>query len=156
VELMVAVTITGILLIAAGIIHVTSARLWIKGNDKVLLQAESSYMLTVLTTAVREATEDARILEGGQKLELERKDKNGNLEWTKVFYKEGNNLSYMVNDGAANILISGILHSLAFTFPEKDASGADIPGVIRMEMVLQKKGESFAVQKTIDMRNFRL
>ncbi len=154
VELMIAMVIAGILFLIVGIIQVSSTNFWIRGNDKVVLQGESSFMLTVLTKAIREST-NAQILNSGQRLELERKDKNKNLEWTKVFYQDGKDLKYKINEEEDEILISGILHSLDFNFPEQNEEGEYVPGVIGIEVVLKRKEESFSTQKTIVMRNFK-
>lgn len=154
IELMVAVAITGVVIFLAGIIHITSINLWIKGSDKVFLQEETSFVWNILTTAIRDATEEVEILDNGQKLKLTREDINGNLIWEKTFYKDNNDLSYITNNEAKKALISNILHSL--TFFDQDKDGKDLYGGVRVEMVLQKGNEKFVSEKTVDMRNYGL
>ena len=59
---MVAVAITGVVIFLAGIIHITSINLWIKGSDKVFLQEETSFAWNILTTAIRDATKKWKYL----------------------------------------------------------------------------------------------
>ncbi len=74
----------------------------------------------------------------------------------KIFYVDGNNLLYQVDDQASNVLISGSLHSLVFTFPAKDRSNEDVPGGIGIDMVLRRSGKNFPMQRTFVMRNVLL
>jgi len=155
VEIIIAMAIGSILLIAAGMIQATSASLWLKGSDKVFLQSESSFILAFLSRPVRDAT-SADVIDNGQILILSKKDGDGNIEWIKTFYKEENDLKYQENEQDSKTLIYGIVDSLVFTFPVQDGNNEDISGGIGINMVLQRGGESFSLQKTFVMRNVGL
>jgi len=154
IEFMVAVAITSILVLLMGVIHVTSVQLFIKGGEKVLLQEESSFAFEMITEAIRDTTEKAEILDSGSKLKLTRKDENENIEWEKIFYKDGDSLSCILNGGAKKVLVPKILHSVLFS--DKDINDNDLNGAVRIKITLQKGSELFSSEKTVDMRNYGL
>ena len=148
VEITIGLVIASILLLIVGTIQVTSVKFWLRGEAKVALQSEASFLFACLTPPVREAT-NAAVSSNGQTLTLTKNTPEGILEWTKKFYREGNNLKYQLDAQTSEILILGTLDSLAFTHP------AD-KGNVGIAIVLYKSGESFSLQKTLVMRNFGL
>jgi len=155
IELMVALAIGTVLILIVGLIHTTTLNFWSRGNDRVFLQEESSFIFTYLEKPIREAS-GASVENGGKSLILTKEILEGNPGWVKRFYREGNSLKYKVDEEESKVLISGRLQSIAFTLPAKDTSGEDIPGGVGIEMVLQKGKEEFSFQKTVVMRNLGL
>ena len=155
VELMVALAIGAILVLIVGLIQTTALNLWSRGNDRVFLQEESSFIFAYLENPIREAS-GASVEDGGNSLVLTKESLEGNPGWVKRFYREGNSLKYKVDEEESKVLISGRLQSIAFTLPAKDTSGQDVSGGVGIEMVLRKGKEEFSFQKTAVMRNLGL
>ncbi len=65
IEMIIAIIISGILVVLFGTIQTTSANIWIRGNTKVLLQSESSFALNYIARTARGAT-GASVLNSGQ------------------------------------------------------------------------------------------
>ena len=155
IELMLALAIGTVFIVIVGLIHTTALNLWSRGNDRVFLQEESSFIFTYLEKPIREAS-GADVEDDGKSLVLTKEILEGNPGWIKRFYQDGNSLKYKVDEEEIETLISGRLQSIAFSHPAKDTSGEDVPGGIGIEMVLQKGNEGFSFQKTVVMRNLGL
>ncbi len=155
IELMVALAIGTVLILIVGLIHTTALNLWSRGNDRVFLQEESSFIFTYLEKPIREAS-GASVEDEGKSLILTKESLEGNLGWVKRFYQDGNSLKYKVDAEDSEVLISGRLQSITFSHPAIDTSGKDVLGGVGIEMVLQKGKERFSFQKTAVMRNLGL
>ena len=103
VEMMVAVIILSIFIVAVGMILTSSWGFWNDGWQQVILQRDASYAFASIEKVVRSGS-SATVLAGGTGLQV---IKNGTSGWTKNF-QSGGGVLQLVEDGETKNIVGGI------------------------------------------------
>ena len=109
VEVMIAVVIFAIFILAVGTILTSAWKFWNNGWQQVRVQRDASYAFEIIEKVVREGS-TASVIDGGSGLQVV---KNGSSGWTKTFQSVGGVLQLDDGSGPDNV-ISGV-QSISFS-----------------------------------------
>jgi len=140
IEMMVAIIVLSIFLLAVGMILVSSGKFWNSGWTQVKLQTDASYAFARIEKVAREASRALSNPGGGSTLQLT-KEIGGITEWTKVFQLNGDTLQL----DSGNI-ISGV-SNLSFAYDSGNSAA------IIVNLTLKENGSQTVYRTTVFLRN---
>ncbi len=140
IEMMVAIIVLSIFILAVGMILVSSGKFWDSGWTQVKLQSDASYAFARIEKVAREASKVSTNPGGGSTLQLI-KEVGGITEWTKVFQLNAKTLQL----DSENI-ISGI-SNLSFAYQAGSATA------IIVNLTLQEDDSQVVFRTTVFLRN---
>lgn len=150
VELSVALIITSIITLTAGIIVVSATRDLNRSNRQINLQQDLSLADEILTNAIRGANSDStRIYSDHTTTEEVISGNCLKIKSSSMYYKNGSDLVIQNESGATQRLLINCVDTLDFYWN----SSADSQKCINFRIALQENGYSLATNKKIYFRN---
>lgn len=138
VEMIVAVMIFSIFILAVGAIMTSSWKFWNSGWEQVRLQRDASYTFARVEKIIRNGSTPT-VLGGGSGLQVV---KDGTPSWTKTFQKVGNVLRLVEGENSEDI-ISGV-QSISFS------TSTD---TVTIRLILQDGNSRTDFRTTVLLRN---
>lgn len=143
IEVVIAMGISLIVLLAVGAVLATSHTRWNDAWGKVNLQQDASYIIHQLSHSIKEAA-SATVEDRGKKIQIV--DTDGN--WVKyTFQSNGKMLNYQVQGQSTQTLIDGNVEDLKFTVDNNK---------VEINLALKKDDEQVYLDSTVQMRNYGL
>lgn len=143
IEVVVAMGISLIVLLAVGAVLATSHTRWNNVWKKVNLQQNASYVMLKLSHSIKEAT-SATVGDNGKEIQIN--DTDGN--WVKyTFDANANSFEYEVQGQSAVTLIDGYVENLGFTVEDNK---------VGINLTLKKSDQEVHLDTTVQMRNYGL
>jgi len=143
IEVVVAMGISMIVLLAVGAVLATSQTRWNSAWEKVNLQQDASYVMLMLSHAIKEAA-SATVEDNGKKIQIY--DTDGN--WVKFTFKRNTNtLKYKPQGQSTQTLIDGYVEDLVFEVEDNR---------VGIDLILERGDQEVHFDSTVQMRNYGL
>ncbi|MFC1636400.1 PilW family protein [Planctomycetota bacterium] len=143
IEVVIAMGISLIVLLAVGAVLVASHTRWNDAWVKVNLQQDASYVMHELSKSIKEAA-SATVEDNGKKIQIY--DTDGN--WVKyTFNANTDTLQYQVQEQSTQTLIDGYVEDLEFNVEDNK---------VKIDLTLKKDDQEVHLDSTVQMRNYGL
>ena len=143
IEVVIAMAISLIVLLAVGAVLVASHTRWNDAWEKVNLQQDASFVILELSKSIKEA---ASVTVEGEGKEIQVYDADGS--WVKyTFDSDTDTFQYQIQDQSAQILIDGYVENLEFNV---------VDNRVEIDLTLKKDDEEVHLDSTVQMRNYGL
>ena len=141
IEVVIAMSISLIVLLAVGAVLVANYTRWNTSWDKVNLQQDASYVMLTLSHAIKEAA-SAIVENNGKKIRVY--DADGN--WVSfTFQSNAKSLQYKEQGQSDQILIDGYMEDLSFNVQDNK---------VVIDLTLKKDSQEVQLDSTVYMRNY--
>lgn len=143
IEVVIAMGISMIVLLAVGVVLAASHTRWNSAWDKVNLQQDASYVMLTLSHSIKEAA-SATVENNGKKIQVY--DTDGN--WVKFTFKNNTKtLNYKIEGQSTKTLIDGYVDDLRFDVEDSR---------VGIDLTLKKDDREVHLDSTVQMRNYGL